>query len=69
MPAKSNAQRKWAFAVKGTKWAKEHHFDTPGKLPERVAKKKPKRKPKKSKKRRTTSHKSKMGRDKWRRSK
>ena len=38
MPAKSAAQRSWAFAVKGAKWAKAHHFDTPGKLPARVGK-------------------------------
>ena len=36
MPAKSDAQRKWAFGVKGPAWAKEHHFDTKGSLPERV---------------------------------
>ena len=39
MPAKSQAQRKWAFGVKGEKWAKAHHFDNKGKLPARVAKK------------------------------
>jgi len=27
MPAKSRRQQKWAFAVKGEKWAKAHHFD------------------------------------------
>ncbi len=27
MPAKSRRQQKWAFATKGEKWAKEHHFD------------------------------------------
>ena len=36
MPAKSQSQRAWAFAVKGPSWAKEHHFDTKGPLPERV---------------------------------
>jgi hypothetical protein len=36
MPAKSEAQRKWAFAVKGEDWAKKHHFDTKGKLPKRA---------------------------------
>jgi hypothetical protein len=46
MPAKSSAQRKWAFAVKGAKWARAHHFDTPGKLPARVAKKKVKKRKK-----------------------
>lgn len=40
MPAKSAAQRRWAFGVKGKKWAKAHHFDTPGKLPARVGRKK-----------------------------
>jgi hypothetical protein len=39
MPAKSQAQRKWAFGVKGAKWAKAHHYDNPGKLPKRVKKK------------------------------
>src|SRR6266576_2586644 len=33
MPAQSEAQRRWAFGVKGPAWAKEHHFDNPGKLP------------------------------------
>jgi len=33
MPAKSQAQRRWAFGVKGPKWAKKHGFDNPGKLP------------------------------------
>jgi hypothetical protein len=27
MPARSNKQRRWAFAVKGPAWAKRHHFD------------------------------------------
>ena len=36
MPAKSEAQRKWAFGVKGPAWAKAHHFDTKGKLPARA---------------------------------
>jgi hypothetical protein len=27
MPAKSQKQRRWAFAVKGPKWARAHHFD------------------------------------------
>ncbi len=39
MPAKSTAQRKWAFGVKGAAWAKAHHYDNPGKLPARVKKK------------------------------
>jgi len=33
MPAKSEQQRKWAFASKGMKWARAHHFDNQGKLP------------------------------------
>ena len=33
MPAKSEAQRKWAFGVKGQAWAKKHHFDNKGELP------------------------------------
>jgi hypothetical protein len=33
MPAQSQKQREWAFAVKGPAWAKAHHFDNPGKLP------------------------------------
>lgn len=28
MPARSRRQQQWAFAVKGEKWAKAHHFDT-----------------------------------------
>jgi hypothetical protein len=36
MPAQSQAQRAWAFAVKGPAWAKEHHFDNKGPLPPRV---------------------------------
>lgn len=39
MPARSQAQRRWAFGKMGAKWAKAHHFDTPGKLPARVGKK------------------------------
>lgn len=27
MPAKSRRQQRWAFAVKGEKWARAHHFD------------------------------------------
>jgi len=27
MPAKSEKQRRWAFANKGEKWARAHHFD------------------------------------------
>ena len=40
MPAVSQAQRKWAFSVKGEKWARKHHFDNPGKLPKRARKRK-----------------------------
>lgn len=51
MPAKSQAQRRWAFGAKGKKWAKEHHFDNKGKLPARVKKTKKKAKKKARKKR------------------
>jgi hypothetical protein len=49
MPAASQAQRKWAFGVKGPAWAKKHHFDNPGPLPAKVAKAKSRKikKPKK----------------------
>jgi hypothetical protein len=43
MPSKSQAQRAWAFAVKGKAWAKKHHFDNKGKLPARASKKRKKR--------------------------
>jgi hypothetical protein len=33
VPAVSQQQREWAFAVKGAAWAKRHHFDNPGPLP------------------------------------
>lgn len=36
MPARSEAQRRWAFGVKGKAWAKRHHYDNKGKLPPRV---------------------------------
>ena len=36
MPAKSQAQRRWAYANKGKAWAKAHHFNTKGKLPKTV---------------------------------
>lgn len=39
MPARSQAQRRWAFGVKGKTWARRHHFDNKGKLPKRVKKK------------------------------
>jgi hypothetical protein len=35
MPAKSQKQRRWAFGVKGEKWARNHHFDNKGKLPKK----------------------------------
>lgn len=44
-PAKSQAQRKWAYGVKGKKWAEAHHYNNKGPLPKRVGKKsKPKAK-------------------------
>jgi len=36
MPAKSEAQRRWAFGVKGAAWAKKHHMDNEGALPKRA---------------------------------
>ena len=33
--SESEAQRRWAFGVEGKDWAREHHFDNPGKLPAR----------------------------------
>lgn len=36
MPAKSQAQRRWAYGVKGKAWAERHHMDNKGKLPARV---------------------------------
>lgn len=53
MPAKSAAQRRFIYATKGARWARAHHFDTPGPLPARkkrrrkAVKKKAKRKGKK----------------------
>jgi len=38
MPARSEQQRKWAFAVKGEKWARAHHYDNKGKLPKHAGK-------------------------------
>lgn len=43
MPAKSEAQRRFIYGVKGKAFAKAHHFDNPGKLPARVGKKKTKK--------------------------
>ena len=40
MPARSQAQRRWAYGVKGAKWARRHHFNNKGKLPARVRKRK-----------------------------
>ena len=37
MPAKSQKQRAWAFGVKGPAWAKKHHMDNKGPLPEKVS--------------------------------
>lgn len=50
MPAKSEAQRRFIYGVKGKKFAEKHGFDNPGKLPKRVAPKKHKPKPKAKKK-------------------
>lgn len=36
MPAKSVAQRRFIYGVKGKKFAEEHHFNNKGKLPKRV---------------------------------
>ncbi len=44
MPAKSEAQRKYIYAVKGKKFAAAHGFDNKGKLPSRIGKKKGKKK-------------------------
>ena len=45
MPAVSEQQRKWAFAVKGEKWARAHHYDNKGKLPPHKPRNAGKRKP------------------------
>jgi hypothetical protein len=54
MPAKSEAQRRFIYGVKGKKFAEAHGFDNKGKLPARVkgkaVKKKPKKKPPKKRK-------------------
>ena len=39
MPAQSEAQRRFIYGNKGAAFAKAHHFDNAGKLPERVGKK------------------------------
>jgi hypothetical protein len=36
MPAKSQAQRGYLAHKFGPEWMKRHHFDNPGKLPEKV---------------------------------
>ena len=36
MPAVSQAQRALIYQKFGKKWAEKHHFDNPGKLPEKV---------------------------------
>lgn len=38
MPAKSEAQRRFIYGVKGKAFAEAHHFDNKGKLPKRVKK-------------------------------
>ena len=48
MPAKSQAQRAYLYAHFGPEWVKAHDFDTKGKLPARVGKKKPRKKRKKA---------------------
>ena len=40
MPAKSQAQRRWAYGKMGAAWAKKHHFNNKGKLPKRFRKRK-----------------------------
>ena len=40
MPAKSEAQRRWAFGRMGEKWARKHHYANKGKLPARAKKRK-----------------------------
>lgn len=43
MPAKSEAQRRWAFGVKGKAWARRHHFNNKGKLPARASRRRRKK--------------------------
>lgn len=40
MPARSQAQRRWAFGKMGSRWARKHHFANKGKLPARKKRKK-----------------------------
>jgi hypothetical protein len=37
MPAVSQAQRAYIYQKFGKAWAERHHFDNPGKLPEKVS--------------------------------
>jgi hypothetical protein len=46
MPAKSEAQRRFIYGVKGAAFAKAHHFDNAGPLPAHVKKGKAMKKPK-----------------------
>jgi hypothetical protein len=43
MPARSQAQRAYLYWRFGAEWVKKHHFDTKGKLPARIRKKKGKK--------------------------
>ena len=43
MPAKSEAQRRFIYGVKGKAFAEAHHFDNKGKLPAHVGKTKAKK--------------------------
>jgi hypothetical protein len=36
MPAKSESQRRLIYGKFGAEFAKRHHFDNPGKLPEKL---------------------------------
>ncbi len=58
MPAKSEAQRRFIYGVKGKKFAEAHGFDNKGKLPGHVAKKKKpaKKKAKKAKRKKAYSY-------------
>lgn len=38
MPAYSRRQQRWAFAAKGSAWARRHHFDNK-KIPKRKRRK------------------------------
>jgi hypothetical protein len=43
LPAKSEAQRRFIYGVKGKAFAEAHHFDNKGKLPAHVGKTKAKK--------------------------